>query len=535
MGITVENGGILTTVQDEGRFGNQAFGVSTSGAMDPRAFHIANLLVGNKKTEGALEMTFIGPTLTFTSDNIIAVTGGDLTPMLDGQPFPMYKAVLVKKGQKLMFAGARNGSRGYIAFAGGLDIPLVMGSKSTLLRNHIGGVEGRKLEKGDTIEFTAPKTELPNMELRQVPAEIYPSDEVVLRVVLGPQENEFTEEGVRKFFWYSGTITNEFDRMGCRIEREPVEHAGDGNINTDGISMGSIQVPLNGQPIIMLADRQSTGGYPKIGTVITVDFAKIAQARPGQKIRFIEVSLELAQDLYIRELKNPIYRLSVFLVNLRSQIQRYSIFLQKNHGPAHICLFCHLFGDLQCLLLTDAFNLRQPLRFFLHNPHSIIPEASHDPCRKCRTNSLDCSGSQISLHCQRIFRHFFCIGGNLKLLAIYRMGDIISRRLNGRSLRNCRKCSHTGKLLFLFHPLQHHNRISIIIIPENHMIYISCNCFAHFLLLYKQKALLLQRLNLYILDMISAYFPVPAATTSMASCTVSVLTPVFCSISASMP
>ena len=124
MGITVENGGILTTVQDEGRFGNQAFGVSTSGAMDPHSFHIANLLVGNEMTEGALEMTFIGPTLTFTSDNIIAVTGGDLTPMLDGQPFPMYRAVLVKKGQKLMFAGARNGSRGYIAFAGGLDIPL---------------------------------------------------------------------------------------------------------------------------------------------------------------------------------------------------------------------------------------------------------------------------------------------------------------------------------------------------------------------------------------------------------------------------
>ena len=107
MGITVENGGILTTVQDEGRFGNQAFGVSTSGAMDPHSFHIANLLVGNEMTEGALEMTFIGPTLTFTSDNIIAVTGGDLTPMLDGQPFPMYRAVLVKKGQKLMFAGAR--------------------------------------------------------------------------------------------------------------------------------------------------------------------------------------------------------------------------------------------------------------------------------------------------------------------------------------------------------------------------------------------------------------------------------------------
>ena len=277
MGITVENGGILTTVQDEGRFGNQAFGVSTSGAMDPRAFHIANLLVGNKKTEGALEMTFIGPTLTFTSDNIIAVTGGDLTPMLDGQPFPMYKAVLVKKGQKLMFAGARNGSRGYIAFAGGLDIPLVMGSKSTLLRNHIGGVEGRKLEKGDSIEFTAPKTELPNMELRHVPAEIYPSDEVVLRVVLGPQENEFTEEGVRKF---SGTAVPLLMSLTvwAVVSREPVEHAGDGNINTDGISMGSIQVPLNGQPIIMLADRQE---YRWLSKDRYCDHCGFCQDRPG--------------------------------------------------------------------------------------------------------------------------------------------------------------------------------------------------------------------------------------------------------------
>ena len=139
------------------------------------------------------------------------------------------------------------------------------------------------------------------MELRHVPAEIYPSDEVVLRVVLGPQENEFTEEGVRKFFWYSGTITNEFDRMGCRIEREPIEHVGDGNINTDGISVGSIQVPTNGKPIIMLSDRQSTGGYAKIGTVISVDLAKIAQAQPGQKVRFVNVSLDLAQDLYVRE------------------------------------------------------------------------------------------------------------------------------------------------------------------------------------------------------------------------------------------
>ena len=304
MGIIVENGGILTTVQDEGRFGYQAFGVSTSGAMDNHSFHIANILVGNDMGEGALEMTFIGPTLKFTSDNIVAVTSGDLTPMLDGNEFPMYRAVLVKEGQTLSFAGARNGCRGYIAFAGGLDIPIVMGSKSTLLRNHLGGVKGRKLEKGDEIGFVSAKTILPNMEARKVPASVYPKKEIVLRVVLGPQDDEFTEAGVKSFFWNSGVITNEFDRMGCRIEREPIEHVGDGNINTDGISVGSIQVPTNGKPIIMLSDRQSTGGYAKIGTVISVDLAKIAQAQPGQKVRFVNVSLDLAQDLYIRELES---------------------------------------------------------------------------------------------------------------------------------------------------------------------------------------------------------------------------------------
>ena len=165
-----------------------------------------------------------------------------------------------------------------------------MGSKSTLLRNHLGGVKGRKLEKSDEIGFVSAKTILPNMEARKVPASVYPKKEIVLRVVLGPQDDEFTEAGVKSFFWNSGVITNEFDRMGCRIEREPIEHVGDGNINTDGISVGSIQVPTNGKPIIMLSDRQSTGGYAKIGTVISVDLAKIAQAQPGQpEVQFNDV------------------------------------------------------------------------------------------------------------------------------------------------------------------------------------------------------------------------------------------------------
>ncbi|MDO4475187.1 MAG: biotin-dependent carboxyltransferase family protein [Lachnospiraceae bacterium] len=303
MSIVVENGGMLTTVQDEGRFGYQQYGVSPSGPMDSRSFHIANILVGNDRGEGALEVTFMGPTLRFTRANVIAVTGGDLSPCLNGEPLSMYRAVAVTKGDVLSFGGMKNGCRAYIAFAGGLDVPLVMGSKSTLLRYHLGGVEGRKLEKGDEIAFCSPRASLPEMEKRWAPQEVFPTGEVVLRVITGPQDDEFTSDGLHQFFWHSGVITNEFDRMGCRLETDPIEHKGDGNINTDGISFGSIQVPTNGKPIIMLADRQSTGGYAKIGTVSSVDLPLLAQSMPGMKVRFIRISLELAQDLYIRELE----------------------------------------------------------------------------------------------------------------------------------------------------------------------------------------------------------------------------------------
>lgn len=152
MGIIIENPGILTTVQDEGRFGSQQFGVSPAGPMDTQSFYIANILVGNRMGEGAIEMTFQGPTVRFEKDIIIAITGGDLSPTLNGQPAPMYQALLVHAGDVLAFGvGTINGCRGYLAFAGGLDVPLVMGSKSTLLRNQLGGVQGRKLEKGDVI------------------------------------------------------------------------------------------------------------------------------------------------------------------------------------------------------------------------------------------------------------------------------------------------------------------------------------------------------------------------------------------------
>lgn len=304
MGIIVESPGILTTVQDEGRFGSQQYGVSPAGSMDVRSFYLANILAGNKRSEGVLEMTFQGPSLKFDQDNIVAVTGADMSPCVNGNPAPMYQAFCVHAGDTLSFGMTNgNGCRGYLAFAGGLDVPAVMGSKSTLMRNELGGVKGRKLEKEDHIGFTVPKTSLPNMKLRKLAPENFPKKEVVLRVVLGPQDYEFPEEEIKRFFWYGAKITNEFDRMGCRLEREePLKHKGDGNIITDGIAFGSIQVPPNGQPIIMLADRQSTGGYTKIGSVISVDLPKLVQSMAGYRVRFIQVGIELAQDLYVRQL-----------------------------------------------------------------------------------------------------------------------------------------------------------------------------------------------------------------------------------------
>ncbi len=304
MGILIQEPGLFTTVQDEGRYGYQQFGVTPSGPMDARSFHIANLLVGNDLGEGALEMTFQGPTMKFEEANVVAVTGADMKPTLNGKPVPMYEAFAVEKDDVLKFQFAMNGSRGYVAFAGGLDIPLLMESKSTLASKGLGGVDGRKLQKEDHIGFTAPKKELPHMESRKVSKPEFPNKEVVLRVIRGPQDDCFSEEEIRRFFWYGFKVTNEFDRMGCRLERsEPVKHLQDGNIISDGIACGSIQVPTNGQPIIMLADRQTVGGYTKIGTVISVDLSKLAQAKPGMDVRFVEVSLELAQDLYIRELE----------------------------------------------------------------------------------------------------------------------------------------------------------------------------------------------------------------------------------------
>lgn len=303
MGIKFLNGGFLTTIQDMGRTGYQESGMSVSGVMDQRSAALANILVGNDENEGVLEITLMGPMAEFTAENIIAVTGGNLGPKLNGKDLPMYQAVEVHKGDSLSFSGMFSGSRAYMAFAGGLDIPVVMGSKSTNLKSKVGGYEGRKLGAGDEISFASPKTSLPNMRLRKIKQDDFAATEQTLRVVMGPQDDYFTEKGIETFLTETYTFTNESDRMGCRCEGEVIEHKAGGDIITDGIAFGAIQVPSHGKPIIMMADHQTTGGYTKIAGVISVDLPKVAQSRPGYKVKFQKVSIEEAQKLYIAQVK----------------------------------------------------------------------------------------------------------------------------------------------------------------------------------------------------------------------------------------
>ena len=298
MGIRILNGGFLTTVQDMGRYGSQETGMAVSGVMDTRAAALADLLVGNDENEAVLEVTMMGPTMEFTEDELIAVTGGDLGAKVDGNPLPRYEAVLIKAGQTVSFGGMYGGSRAYVAFAGGLDVPVVMGSRSTNLKAKIGGIEGRKLGAGDEIGFRSPKTWLPNMAARKLPLPALSSREHTLRVVMGPQDDCFTEEGISTFLESAYTISNEYDRMGCRMEGPVIAHKNGGDIITDGISFGAVQVPSHGNPIVMMADHQTTGGYTKIACVISVDLPELAQCMPGHTVRFKKIGIEEAQELY---------------------------------------------------------------------------------------------------------------------------------------------------------------------------------------------------------------------------------------------
>lgn len=302
MGIVFNKGGIMTTVQDYGRMGYQSSGFHVCGVMDRHSFWIANLLLDNREREAVLEFTINGPTLYFTSDTVICITGGDFDPKINGEPISMYKAISVHKGDELEMGFCKSGTWGYIAFAGGLDVPLVMGSRSTDLKCGLGGYQGRKIMDGDEIEFVNSVKKLPGMKDRHVEAVDMGQPEVEVRVTMGPQDDYFTPEGIKTFLESAYTVTSECDRMGYRLDGPAIEHNELGaDIVSDGIAKGAIQVPKHGKPIIMLSDRQTTGGYTKIANIISVDIPKLVQCKYPQKVRFTSVSVEESQRIYEME------------------------------------------------------------------------------------------------------------------------------------------------------------------------------------------------------------------------------------------
>ena len=297
--IKINSPGLMTTVQDLGRYGYQQYGVSVSGAMDFVAAKLANILAGNDENEGLLEITLMGPVIEFMDDAVIAITGAEMGPLINDMPIYMNKSIAVKTGDTLTFKGIKKGCRCYVAFAGGIDVPVVMGSKSTFLKAGIGGYEGRALKAGDILNIGIPaKLPLSFSERKAENFYDYDSGKVKLRVVLGPQEDAFTSEGIDTLFFSEYSVTSNSDRMGYTLEGAAIRHRGSADIISDGISMGAIQVPSKGNPIIMMADRQTTGGYTKIGNVVTVDLPKIAQAKPADKIIFEKISLSEAHKLY---------------------------------------------------------------------------------------------------------------------------------------------------------------------------------------------------------------------------------------------
>ena len=307
--LEVIEGGIFTTVQDLGRYGYQRYGVPVSGALDQFALRVANLLVGNAEGDAGLEMTLIGPRIRFLADTMIAVTGGDLGPLVDNQPVLCWRSIAVPRGGVLSFSGPRDGIRAYLAVAGGVDVPPVLGSRSTYTRSRLGGLAGHALAPGDRLPVS-PGRSLRRVASRELPIQHIPiyGNSHALRVLLGPQDDAFTERGIETFLSSTYTITQASDRMGSRLEGPTIEHRSGADIVSDGAPFGAVQITGEGLPIVLLADRGTTGGYTKIATVISVDLAGMAQAQADDAVSFRSVTLEEAHRI-LREQERVIEEL----------------------------------------------------------------------------------------------------------------------------------------------------------------------------------------------------------------------------------
>lgn len=296
MSIRVMKAGMQTTIQDLGRHGWQSLGISVCGAMDPWAAKIVNILLNNHENEAVLEMTVHGPTLEIQEDLFLAIFGADMVARRNGKKIAQGKPVFVRKGDVLTFGYARDGIRTYLAVKGGFFIEKVLDSYSTDVKAKMGGMGGRALKEGDILPTKSGETPLSHN--RKFPYHIknhYIDRKVSpIHFIRGRQYHWFTKESLQAFESSPFTIEPDSDRMGYRLSGSGLEQGEPRELITEGTTFGTIQIPPSGQPIILMADRQPTGGYPKIGEVIRSDLPRLSQMRPGQKLHFQEVSLQEA-------------------------------------------------------------------------------------------------------------------------------------------------------------------------------------------------------------------------------------------------
>jgi len=308
--ITVVKPGLLTTVQDLGRPGYQQYGIVVGGALDALAARAANLILGNADNAAVIEMAQTGPELQFAADTLVAWCGADFDAQLAGQALPRDRAVRVAAGESISFGFPRNGLRAWLAVAGGVDVPLVLGSRSTYRRAGIGGHQGRPLVAGDRLAISQPPeravalmgslaaagrrspawTVRPETLGRQAPAG-------TVRAIRGPEWAWFTREAQQAFFSAEWEATKEADRMGVRLQGPALALLKPREMISSAVNTGVVQVPSAGQPIVLLPSRQSVGGYPRLAAVASVDLGRITQLRQGDKVRFQEIALPLAHEL----------------------------------------------------------------------------------------------------------------------------------------------------------------------------------------------------------------------------------------------
>lgn len=320
MSLVVVKPGLLVTLQDAGRYGYGRYGVITGGVMDGYAYRVANRLVGNEDEPPVLEITWSGFAAEFQSDMWVAITGGDMSPAINGTKVPMWRPVLIKAGSVLSFQQRVTGCRAYLAVSGGFDVPMVMDSYSTYLRAEIGGYEGRALKKGDELNAHPSRLPLvsPGSHLDEFPcfftvkwsvsADLYAAtdQEAVVRVQRGRQYDDFDDGSKLAWFREPFQVTPQSDRMGYRLSGPLLQLSQEKEYVSEPVSIGTVQVPADGQPIILMADRQTLGGYPKIAQAASVDIPLIAQLAPGGMIRFKEITLAEAEQLYtdhVREVR----------------------------------------------------------------------------------------------------------------------------------------------------------------------------------------------------------------------------------------